>query len=372
MPGLYIHIPFCLQKCPYCDFFSCDDRMYLADDYLECLMRELRVFIDKYDPLFETLFIGGGTPASLTEKQLDFLFSGIYALVPKKKLKEITIEANPETLTEKKAKVLAADTTRLSMGAQSLNDKILKILGRIHDAKTVSKAVSIAREQGMSNINIDLMYGIPGQSVKEALQDIKSAAGSGIEHISFYMLTVYEGTPFYARHDGGRGMPKDKEIEEMYVEGIKSLEAAGFLQYEISNFAGPGKECLHNKNYWDSGEYAGLGASASSFFSGSRYTNVKSIEEYIKRMKKNGEPAEFTEKITPEISLKEHIMLKLRTKTGINLREFRDKFGFDFAAKYSNIIGKFKEQGLMLADDSGARLTVRGFLLSNMVIREFF
>lgn len=372
MPGLYIHIPFCVQKCPYCDFFSCDDRIYLLDDYLEALFRELKYYKDKYNPSFETLFVGGGTPTIMTEKQLDYFFTRIYGMIDRKKLKEITVEANPETITNKTAKVLAANVTRLSMGAQSLNDGLLKTLGRIHDSKTVLKAADIAKQQGIKNINIDLMYGIPGQKTADALGDIKKVTAAGVRHVSYYMLTVYEHTTFAELHKGGAGLPPDEEIEKMYFEGAAALEAAGIKQYEISNFAELGKECLHNINYWNSGEYAGIGAAASSYFGGSRYTNVKNIEEYIKRIKGNEDSAEYSEKCTDEMKRKEHIMLKLRTKAGINYREFADRFNFDFEQKYSNIIAKYSQSAAFTADKTGIRLTLKGFLLSNTVISEFF
>lgn len=372
MPGLYIHIPFCVQKCLYCDFFSCDDRIYLLDDYLECLFREIRYYKQKFNPSYETLFIGGGTPTILTEKQLDYLFTGIYGMADRKKLKEITIEANPETITDKTAKVLGANVTRISMGAQTFDENMLRELGRIHNSGAVHGAIDLARERWIANRSIDMMYGLPGQSVAEAMKDLETACKTDVDHISYYMLTVYENTPFAVRHAKGLGMPADEDLEKMYFEGVKLLEGYGFLQYEISNFARPGRECLHNLNYWNLGEYAGIGAGAASYFDGSRYTNVKSIEEYIRRIKASEDPADYSEKCGAEMQRKEYIMLKLRTKAGINFREFREKFGFDFASKYSNIIGKQAQKSVLVEDENGIKLTLKGFLLSNSVISEFF
>jgi oxygen-independent coproporphyrinogen III oxidase len=372
MSGLYIHIPFCIQKCPYCDFYSCDDRIYLSDDYLDCLNRELRLNKDKYNPAYDTLFIGGGTPSSLTEKQLDLLFSGIYGMASKSYFKEITIEANPETITEKKAKVIAPNVTRVSMGAQSFNDVFLKALGRIHDSNTVFKAIKLLRQQGVENINLDLMYGLPGQKAQDVFEDIKKAVSAGIEHISFYMLTVYEKTVFAEKYKNGSGLPGDDEIEEMYLKGVELLGSNGFIQYEISNFAKPGRECRHNLMYWNLGKYTGIGASASSFSGHRRYTNVKSTEEYIKNIKQGKDPADFSEEYTKDIELKEFIMLKLRTSEGLDYMEFKERFDFDFAQKYSNIIDKFRAAALMQDAASGIRLSARGFLLSNNIIKEFF
>jgi oxygen-independent coproporphyrinogen III oxidase len=372
MPGLYIHIPFCVQKCLYCDFFSCDDKLFLLDDYLEVLFRELKYYRDKYNPSYETLFIGGGTPTIMTEKQLDYFFTRLYGMIEKKKLKEITIEANPETVNEKTVKVLAANVDRISIGAQSFDAGNLMALGRIHGPAAAGKALELAKQHGIERRSIDMMYGLPGQSVKGALADLNKAVNAGVEHISYYMLTVYENTPFVFAHEKGKGLPGDGDIEKMYFEGVKFLESGGFMQYEISNFAKPGRECLHNLNYWNLGEYAGLGAGASSYFDGLRYTNVKNIEEYIKRLKKGDDPAEVSEKCTEEMKLKEYIMLKLRTKAGINYGEFRDKFNFDFKEKYSKIIGKSAQAGTLVADGAGVRMTLKGFLLSNTVISEFF
>jgi oxygen-independent coproporphyrinogen-3 oxidase len=372
MPGLYIHIPFCVQKCLYCDFFSCDDRIYLADDYLDCVLRELKYYKQKFDPSYDTLFIGGGTPTILSEKQLDYLFTGIYGLVDRKKLKEITIEANPETVTDKNVKVLGPNVTRISMGAQTFDEKALFELGRIHRPVSVYRTIDLARERWIGHRSIDMMYGLPGQSPKDAQDDLLKAVKTDVDHISYYMLTVYENTPFAASHKNGLGMPDDGEIERMYLEGVKLLEEYGFMQYEVSNFARPGRECLHNLNYWNLGEYAGIGAGASSYFDGSRYTNVKSIEEYIRRIRGNEDPADYSEKCDEEMKKKEYIMLKLRTKAGINYADFRGIFNFDFEPKYSNIIAKYSKTGMLAADDAGIRLTLKGFLLSNTVISEFF
>jgi oxygen-independent coproporphyrinogen-3 oxidase len=346
--------------------------IYLLDDYIECLFKELRYYKEKYNPSYETLFIGGGTPTILTEKQLDCLFTGIYGMIDKKKLKETTIEANPETITDKTAKVIGANVTRLSMGSQTFDEKMLRDLGRIHHCDSVYKAIDMARERWIAHRSIDMMYGLPGQSVAHAMKDLETAVRTDVDHVSYYMMTVYENTPFAVSHAKGLGMPDDEDIENMYFGGVKLLETYGFMQYEISNFARPGRECLHNLNYWNLGEYAGLGAGASSYFDGSRYTNVKSIEEYIRRIKTSQDPADYSEKCTEEMKRKEYIMLKLRTKAGINHREFADKFNFDFKAKYSKIVDKFSQTGALVSDASGVKLTLKGFLLSNSIISEFF
>jgi oxygen-independent coproporphyrinogen III oxidase len=373
MTGLYIHIPFCVKKCPYCDFSSFDDIAYLADDYIECVLKELKYYKNNFDIEFNTLFIGGGTPAILTEKQLDSLFTGIYSMIERKKLKEITIEVNPETVTDKKAKIFEANANRVSMGCQSFHDKFLEKLSRIHNAGAIYKAYVILRKNNIKNINFDLMYGIEGQSTVDVLHNIGEIVKLKPEHVSFYMLTIYNHTEFGRLFGAGElVLPHDDVIEHMYERGAQALEDAGYKQYEISNFAMPGKQCIHNLNYWKPGEYAGLGSSAASYFMETRYTNESSPAVYIKKIKEGLDPADFSEKIDAEKKRKDYIMMRLRTKAGLNYAEFMEIFKFDFMAKYSNIIGKMKAEGLAEDENTALSLTRKGFLISNEIIERFF
>jgi len=369
MLSLYVHLPFCVKKCPYCDFISYDDRAFYTEDYIEALSSELAYYKNKYKPVYETLFIGGGTPTCLSNKQLDALFTVIYRYADRNKLKEITIEANPETLTEEKAKILKSNVTRISIGAQSFNNGFLKKLGRIHTVEKTLKALEIIKNEGFENISIDLMFGIPGQKTQDVIYDIKAAAKTGPRHISFYMLTPYEGTEFAAKKGE---MPGDEASGEMYASGISELEKKGYMQYEISNFAKDNKISVHNMNYWNGGGYIGIGVSAASYFDSVRYKNTGSIEEYIKILKKNNDPAVEREKETEEKRLREHIMLGLRKREGINKENFKNIFKFDFTEKYSNILGKMVSGGYMEDTGGNVRLTVKGMLVSNRVISEFF
>ncbi len=373
MPGLYLHIPFCVKKCEYCDFSSYDDVIYLADDYIEAALRELKYYRNNFEISFDTLFIGGGTPTVLTDKQLDSLFTGIYGMVERKKLREITIEANPETITERKARVLEANVNRVSLGCQSFHDKFLEKLTRIHGTKAIYSAYELLRKQNIKNINIDLMYGVEGQSTADVLHNIGEAIKLKPEHVSFYMLTLYGHTPFGKKAESGLlNLPHEEVLEHMYLRGAEELEKAGYKQYEISNFAMPGKKCVHNLNYWDSGEYIGIGSAASSFFQGKRYTNTTSPAEYIKRLKKSDDPADITETVTPENSRKEYIMLKLRTCEGIDFKEFERIFKYDFYSKYSNIVARLADEGLANKSGESFSLTRKGFLISNEIIQKFF
>jgi oxygen-independent coproporphyrinogen-3 oxidase len=373
MTGLYIHIPFCVKKCPYCDFASFDDIAYLADDYIEALISELRAGAKKAGKPFETLFIGGGTPTMLNEKQLDRLFSAVYSICPRKNFSEITVEVNPETVTEKKAKILSANATRVSMGCQSFIDAELKKLCRIHDRKAIDRAFSLLIGEGMGNINIDLIYGLERQTAESALYSLGEAIKLGPAHISYYMMTLYGHTVFGEMSEKGEiSLPADDEIEKMYLEGCAALESAGYDQYEISNFSMKNQECLHNLNYWKQGEYLGVGSAAASYMDTIRRVNTPSPENYIKKIRSGTSPVETSEEITPDLLLKEHIMLRLRTVKGIDYALFKKVFNFDFDAKYSNIIENLAGQGFASAGPGYFSLTRKGFLLSNEIIGKFF
>lgn len=373
MAGLYIHIPFCIKKCPYCDFSSFDDIINLADEYIESVLTELTNYKDNSDIEYETLFIGGGTPTTLTEKQLEHLFTGIYSLVERKKLKEITIEVNPETITDKKTKILEANVNRVSLGCQSFQDKFLEKLCRIHSVKTIYQAYEILRKNNIKNINFDLMYGIEGQSTVDVLHNIEEIVKLKPEHVSFYMLTVYNHTEFGRLAEaGGLNLPHDEVIEHMYERGAQALEKAGYKQYEISNFAMAGKQCKHNLNYWKPGEYIGIGSSAASYYKKERYTNFSTPALYIKKIQDGLNAVEFKEKIDEEKEKKDYIMMRLRTKVGLVYKEFEEIFKFDFSAKYSNMIEKLKAEGLAENENNALALTRKGFLISNEIIQQFF
>src|ERR1035437_2316809 len=373
MLGLYIHIPFCVKKCPYCDFSSFDDVMYLADDYIDSILKELKYYKNNFDIEYDTLFIGGGTPTILSEKQLDSLYTAVYSLVERNKVTEITIEVNTETITDKKAKILEANVNRVSMGCQSFHDKVLEKLCRIHGVDAIYKAYDILRKNNIKNINFDLMYGIEGQSTVDVLQNIAEAVRLKPEHVSFYMLTIYNHTEFgRLALSGEMVLPHDDIIEHMYERGAQALEKAGYRQYEISNFALPDRQCRHNLNYWKPGEYIGIGSSAASYFRQARYSNTEAPSEYIKRIRAGKDPADFTEKIDEEKKKKDYIMMRLRTKDGLDYAEFKAIFKFDFISKYSSIIGKLKTEGLAENEDTVLSLTRKGFLLSNEIIQQFF
>jgi oxygen-independent coproporphyrinogen-3 oxidase len=366
MLGLYIHIPFCKRKCPYCDFVSYDNFDYLIDDYINTLFNELQIYKKKFNPFFETVYIGGGTPSILSNKQLKKFFSKLFSIVERAKIKEITFEVNPGTLDDDKIKIISENINRVSVGVQSFNDDILKFIGRIHNSKEIFLTFDKLKKSGIKNINMDLMFGIPHQTVNDVLNDIKNLGALSPEHISFYLFTISDDK------FKGEKLPDDKTIKEMYLKGIKELRKNGYLQYEISNFAKKNKKCMHNMNYWNCGEYIGIGVSAASYFNGVRYENTDNVKEYIEKIKKGLSVIKNKEKITDKIKLKEYIMLKLRTKDGIKNDDFIKNFKFDFLKKYSNIIEKLKKEKLAKIKDNKFFLTEKGFLLSNEIIKNFW
>ena len=259
------------------------------------------------------------------------------------------------------------------MGCQSFNDAELKKLCRIHDRKAIDRAFSILMGKGMENINIDLIYGLEGQTTENALYSVREAIKLGPAHISFYMMTLYGHTVFGEMAEkGGLSLPEDSEIEKMYMEGCAALESAGYGQYEISNFSRKDRECLHNLNYWRQGEYLGVGSAAASYMDSVRRVNAPSPETYIKKIRSLTSAVETSEEITPDLLLKEHIMLRLRTVSGIDYSLFKKVFNFDFGTKYSNIIENLAGQGLATAGPGSFSLTRKGFLLSNEIIGKFF
>jgi len=371
-PGLYVHVPFCIKKCAYCDFSSYDDRAYLIDDYLSAVLKELRVNTEKAGLNFKTMYIGGGTPTFLSVKQLDSFFSGLFSIVSRKSFEEITIEANPETVSEEKISLLSTYVNRVSLGVQSFSNGFLKKLGRVHDADKAYKAAEIIKKR-ISNFSIDLMYAIPGEKEEDVLSDIKKAIGLNPKHISFYMLTVYQETEYFELLQAKSiSLPEDEEMESMYTDSINMLENNLYLQYEISNFAKQGYECRHNLNYWNMGEYLGIGAGAASFKNKVRYKNIDDPAEYIKKINSNQDTTAEKDEYDDIKYEKDYIMLGLRKKEGINLQEFAGIFKIDFYGKYCKIIDNFTEKGLINKRGENISLTKKGFLLSNSVIEEFF
>ncbi len=372
--GIYIHIPFCRSKCYYCDFnsFACRDELVPA--YFNALQKEINIYAKKLkDYTVKTIFIGGGTPSAVDAQ---YIF-GFLDLMKEKlnvdKAAEISIETNPGTLTYEKLKVYRdMGVNRLSIGLQAWQDNILRMLGRIHTAKEFEDNFRLAREAGFKNINVDLIFGIPGQSYKDWCETMKSVTVLEPEHMSCYSLKIEEGTVFGNRLEKGELVPIDDIIDrEMYNFCKSYLAQRGYKHYEISNFAKPGYRCLHNLVYWNAEEYIGIGAGAHSFLEGIRYNNVYDIESYIASILGGDIPSENSEVINTKESMTEFMILGLRLIDGIKIEDFKFRFGEEIYNVYGNEIDKLNNRGLIVVKNGYIRLSDIGLDYANQVFMEF-
>lgn len=374
--GLYVHIPFCKKKCGYCDFTSFPDRTGLIDAYIETIVMEAGKRAKDLEP--DTVYIGGGTPSLLSSSQLSSLLSGLKGnCFGKSPPAEFTIESNPGTVSFDKLKLLHdLGIDRLSIGAQSFDDVELKLLGRIHTSKQIYEAYEAAKNAGFMNINLDLIFALPGQSLDSWKKTLNKAIDLGPEHISAYNLLIEEGTPFYDKYGiypnnsvrayCNTPLP-DNDLEyEMYKGTIDILKSCGYDHYEISNFAKPGFECRHNINYWKSGDYIGIGLSAASHINGQRYENTKDLDGYLKDPLKSQKTAN-----TRKEEISETIFMGLRLLEGIDLNDFKKRFGNNLEEIFKKEISVLMKNGLVLIDNGKMRLTEKGLFLGNSVFEYF-
>lgn len=319
---LYIHIPFCIRKCIYCDFFSVLYDESVAKTYIDALCQELYLKKD-FSTTLKSIYIGGGTPSLLPSDCFRQLFNCLRNNFNSSSSAEITVEANPGTINESKINtMLSLGVNRLSIGIQSFNNDELKTLGRIHSSEDASRSIEIIKKEGINNFSVDLMYGIPGQTMDSWHNSISTAVGLSPTHISAYELTPEENTPLYKLIQSHKiDMPDEELILEMYNHAIDYFASCGYEHYEISNFALPGFKCMHNLNYWDRGEYIGVGAGAHSFINGRRSNNTKDITRYIEDLNNGIIPEIESAKPTSAEALKEFIFLGLRKTEGININE---------------------------------------------------
>ncbi|MCJ7508111.1 MAG: radical SAM family heme chaperone HemW [candidate division Zixibacteria bacterium] len=330
--SIYLHIPFCISKCPYCDFASIPLDQNLTEKYLSALLSEIKSFSGfKAD----TIYLGGGTPTVLKLEQLDKIMRAVKKHYTLTRNCEITIEANPNTLDEKKvAELKNIGFNRMSLGIQSFNDKELKGLGRIHTASQAIQSFNLLKKGGFKNIGLDLIFGIPEQTLNSWKSSLKKAIELSPQHISTYSLTIESETRFYQMEKEGKiKLPTDEKVRQMYLWAIDYLNLKGYKQYEISNFSLPGFESKHNLNYWNHKEYLGFGTSAHSFYKNKRWGNVRGVREYVELMKKKGRATEFEENLSRGQLITEAIFLGLRRIEGIDLKKFHK----DFKVKLENI-----------------------------------
>ncbi|MHC4270205.1 MAG: radical SAM family heme chaperone HemW [Planctomycetota bacterium] len=371
IPALYIHIPFCVSKCIYCDFNSIVIKSKVVDEYLRAIENEIQSATEKY--FFTTVFIGGGTPTVLNEAQLSRLLRLIAKHVNVSNLKEYTIEVNPGTLNDEKSLILQNNHVgRISIGIQSFNDKYLKLLGRIHSASEAIDIFTDLREKGFGNISIDLIYGYPAQTLNEWILDLRKCINLGPEHISAYCLSYEQGTPIVEMTDSG-ALKKLSEEEELKMYELTNdfLCNKGYMHYEISNFAKRDKECQHNTVYWENREYIGIGAGAFSYINGERYCNIKDVREYISSVRSKKKLICFSEKLPQKKRASEILIMALRMTSGISKEDFFARSGFDLNELFEKQLNNLTQAGLINFDDERIKLTKKGLSIADSVMMEF-
>jgi oxygen-independent coproporphyrinogen-3 oxidase len=375
--SLYIHIPFCVRKCSYCDFTSYAATGISIPEYVELLLNELAANAEKFSrPAVSTLYFGGGTPSLLSPGQVERLLAAVSNSYSVAADAEVTLEANPGTISRESLDgYLAAGINRLSLGIQSFDDAQLQLLGRIHTAADARQAYAMARQAGFRNISIDLMHSLPQQSVAAWQAALTEAVSMNPEHISAYGLTVESGTPFAARAaQGSLQLPAEDLAVELFEITAAELRQAGYEHYEVSNFARPGFRSRHNQVYWQRGSYLGFGAGAHSFlrepFFGVRWENPACLDAYAERVK-TAACMEMPEPLTREEAMAEFFFLGLRQRAGIDLQQFRQEFGVTADDAFPGTITRFIGAGLLSLSGENLQLTARGLLLANMVLAEF-
>ena len=355
----YIHIPFCIRKCRYCDFVSGAD-IQLKDEYISSLIVQIKEQYENEE--LKTLYIGGGTPSLLDGRDMEKILS----LFKPADNAEITIEANPETVDKNKFKHFKQlGINRISLGVQTFNGKIFNEIGRLHNEKTIYKALNNLKNIGFSNISIDLIYGLPNQNLSDLKSDIKKAIELDITHISTYGLKIEKNS--YFGKNPPDNLPDDTLQEKMFLYICNTLAEQGFEHYEISNFAKKGFASRHNLCYWQNKNYYGFGINASGYIGDIRYKNQSDLKKYI------ANPLDREEEtvLTAQQKLEEEIILALRLNNGINIDNINKKYNINFEKKYSVILNKYKKLNLLTAENGTVKLTKKGILLSNEVMCEF-
>ena len=384
--GLYIHIPFCKSKCKYCDFVSFSNKENLIEKYVDCIKQEIRDigisnlydYKDGKDNLItlKTIYIGGGTPSVINSNYIKEIINCVRQNIKVEDNAEITIEINPGTVDNEKLKTYKeAGVNRLSIGLQSTDNNTLKRIGRIHTYEDFLNTYNIARQLDFKNINVDLMLALPEQTIQELIDGLKKVIDLNPEHISIYSLILEEGTKLYEEIEKEKKyvLPSDDIERQMYWKTKRMLEDAGYIHYEISNFAKKGFESKHNLSCWNQEEYIGVGAAAHSYSNNVRYSNIDNIEKYISNYEKGRDIDNliFYEKQDKESKMKEYMMLGLRKIEGVNINLFKNKFNQDPLSLFKTEIDKLINEKLILIDGSYIKLTDKGLDLANLVWEEF-
>ena len=373
--SLYLHIPFCHTRCYYCDFNTYAGMLPLREPYVRALLTEIALagelaeHADGRVRRSRTLFFGGGTPSLLTVEQVTRLLHACREAFAVDEDAEITLEANPGTLNRKQlADLRTAGINRLSLGSQSFDAELLKTLGRIHTPEEITQALHHARAAGFTSINLDFMFGLPGQTMRHWQETLDQALALHPEHLSLYSLIIEEGTPFYTWAEEGRIVPGDEDLcADMYEYADERLQGEGYINYEISNWALPGHASRHNLTYWQNLPYLGMGAGAHSFFADKRFSNERDPQAYIQTLKKRQLPIVESETIERLQQMSETAFLGLRTAQGLHLPTFEERFAESFASFVGNRLRIVEEAGLLEQADGWVRLSKHGRLLGNEV-----
>lgn len=372
--GLYIHIPFCVKKCNYCDFYSlgCNTPRNI-ERYVKALCTHITREAELYkDRVFDTVFIGGGTPSVLTPELTKSLLTCLKTHLNIASDAEFSVEVNPGTVTKELAKVYKENgINRVSIGLQSVNDNELKMLGRIHTLDEFKTSYGILREAGIDNINIDIMYALPDQKSEDFIKTLDQVAEFNPEHISAYCLKIEENTHFYKIKDTLL-LPNEDEQYNMYLNMCERLHQLGYEQYEISNFSKKGFRCVHNLKYWLSKEYVAFGPSAHSYVDGVRYSYRGDINEYMECIENGALPRKELEakyELTPEEKMDEYVMLRLRLSDGVDTKEFESRFDISFNERYKKL-EMYVKNGYVTEKNGNYAFTPKGFFVSNYILSD--
>ena len=379
--GIYIHIPFCKKKCKYCDFVSFDCEEKNIEKYVECLLKEIDEKSNElnaknnFNNKVDTIYIGGGTPSIIDAKYIEKIIKKVFEKFNVLENAEITIEVNPGTVDENKLrKYFSSGINRLSIGLQSSNDEILKMLGRIHNYKQFIEVYDLARKVGFKNINVDLMIGLPNQSITDVEESLQKIIGINPEHVSVYSLIVEENTKMFELiENGDLELPSEELEREMYWKVKKTLENSDYKHYEISNFAKKGYKSKHNTNCWNQCQYLGFGISAHSYFNEIRYSNIDNLKQYIQNIESDNSIYNviFHENQSKQDMMKEYMLLGLRKIDGVIISKFKEKFIDNPLYVFRNELNKFVNEELIEVLDNSIRLTDKGLDLANQVWTEF-
>ncbi len=364
--GLYIHIPFCLSKCFYCDFFSSTSLSALPH-FLNALFKEMAMYRNGFNS-FDTVYFGGGTPSLLSPEQLESILVRIRENFDLMSNTEITVEVNPADLSQSYLESMhKIGINRINIGLQSFDQEVLGFLGRRHSGKEAISAIEASRKAGFHNIGLDLIYGIPGQTIDSWLDTLKQSVAVSPEHLSCYQLTIEAETPLGKRCQAGEFFVPGEDLQyEFFMKTSQFLENAGYVHYEVSNFArGTGFTSRHNQKYWDHSPYLGLGPSAHSFQENRRWWNHRSIDQYITVINAGNLPVEETEILTREQLRLEALYLGLRTKKGVSLNDFKNQYGFDLFTETRNILDKLQEEGFISIEDDRLYPTPTGLVVAD-------